>query len=121
MKDTLKNELLNHVISTIEDQAIDTLDDLHFKAFNEDYYIIGYYQAEQWLKQHDINPFEAIADVIEWENAAFGEVTLNPEDINAEKIVNLYVIIKGEELLSEYDLDQDVSELLKNLEGDLNE
>ena len=69
----------------------------------------------------DINPFEAIADVIEWENAAFGEVTLNPEDINAEKIVNLYVIIKGEELLSEYDLDQDVSELLKNLEGDLNE
>ena len=26
-------------------------EDLHHKVFNEDYYIIGYYQAEQWLIQ----------------------------------------------------------------------
>ena len=121
MKNTLKNELLSHIIDTIKDQDITDLDELHYHAFNEDHYIIGYYNAEQWLKHHEISPFEAIADVVEWQNAAFGEVTLEPEDINAEKIVNLYVYIKGEELLSEYDLDQDVSELLKNLEGDLNE
>ena len=115
MKDTIKQELLSHVIDTINDQELTEFDELNFHAFNEDHYIIGYYNAEQWLKHHEISPFEAIADVVEWQNAAFGEVTLEPEDINAEKIVNLYVYIKGEELLSEYDLDQDVSELLKNL------
>lgn len=119
MNTELKNELIHHVINTINDNDLDTFEDLHFHAFNEDYYIIGYYQAEQWLKQHDISPFEAIVDVIEWEDQVFGESHLKPEDINAEKIVNLYVYIKGEELLSEFDLVQDVSDLLKDLEGDL--
>jgi hypothetical protein len=119
MNTSLRNELLNHVIDTIKDQDITDLDELHYHAFNEDYYIIGYYQAEQWLKRHDISPFEAIVDVIEWEDQVFGESHLKPEDINAEKIVNLYVYIKGEELLSEFDLVQDVSDLLKDLEGDL--
>ena len=119
MNNTLKNELLSHVIDTIKDQDITDLDELHYHAFNENYYIIDYYQAEQWLKRHEISPFEAIANVVEWENAHFGEVTLEIEDINARYIVNKYVEIVSEELLSEYDLDQDVSDLLKDLEGDL--
>ena len=121
MKGSIKQELLSHVINTINDNDLDTFEELHFHAFNEDYYIIGYYQAEQWLKQHDISPFKAIAEVIEWEDQVFGESHLKPEDINAEKIVNLYVYAIGEELLSDYDLDQDVSGLLKDLEDDLHE
>ncbi len=112
---SIEQELLAHAIETIKNLQIERTEDLHFYAFNEDYYIIGYYQAEQWLEKHGVTAFEAIADVIEWEQVSFGEVQLNSEDINAEKIVNLYVYIKGEELLNEFDLDQDIDDLLTDL------
>ena len=117
---TVNQELLSHIIDTIEDQDLTDFDDLHFHAFNEDYYIIGYFQAEQWLKKHDISPFEAIADIIEWEQFTIGESMLKPEDINAEKIANLYVYIKGEELLSDFDLEQTQSDLINDLKESLN-
>ena len=105
MERTIEQELLAHINNLINDGVLtdENVDDWHHHAFNEDYYIIGYYKAEQWLKKHDISPFEAIADVIEWEKNVFGETQLKAEDINAEKIVNLYVYIKGEEVFSEAD------------------
>lgn len=112
----LKNELLDHIINTISDQELTDFEELHYHAFNEDYYIIGYYQASEWLKKHDIGEFEAIADIIEWERDNFGEVTLKSEDINSEKIVNMYVYFKGEELLSEFDLEQSPKLLLEELQ-----
>ena len=117
MQQSIREELKQHVINTIKEQDLDSFGELHFHAFNEDYYIIGYYQAEQWLKQHDISSFEAIADVVQWEREMLGEVSLDCEDINSEKIVNLYVYVLGEELLSEYDLEQDQADLLNDLEG----
>jgi len=121
MQNSLKNELLSHVIQTIKDQELEDFDELHYHAFNEDYYIIGYYQADQWLKNHDISAWEAIADVIQWEQDTLGEVSLKPEDINSEKVVNLYVYVKGEELLADFDLDQDMDSLLADLEAALEE
>lgn len=115
MNQSIKTELLQHVINTINDQDISDFEDLHFHAFNEDYYIIGYYQAEQWLKAHDVSAFEAIGAVIDWERDTLGEVSINADDMNAEHIVNLYVYVLGEELLSEFDLDQDKDELLNDL------
>jgi len=115
MNNTLKTELLEHIINTIKDQQLTDFEELHFHAFNEDYYIIGYYNAEQWLKQHDISAFEAISAVMEWEQNAFGELTLKPEDINSETIVNKYVYTFGENLLAEFDLDQDQESLLFDL------
>ena len=115
MNNTLRIELLEHIINTIKDCDITNFEELHHEAFNTDYYIIGYYNAEQWLKQHDISAFEAIADIIEWERDNFGEVTLKSEDINAESIVNKYVYTLGENLLAEFDLDQDQDSLLDNL------
>lgn len=115
----MKNELIQHVINTIKDQQLEDFEDLHFHAFNEDYYIIGYYQAEQWLVSHDISTFDAIADIMEWEQNNLGEITLNHEDINAEKIVNLYVYMKGEEILQEFDLNQDAESLIFDLQAAL--
>ena len=115
MENTLRIELLEHVINTIKDLDLTEFDELHHEAFNTDYYIIGYYNAEQWLKQHDISAFEAIGDVIEWERDNFGEVFLRSEDINAETIVNKYVYLLGENLLAEFDLDQDQKSLLDGL------
>ena len=111
----MNNELIQHIIDTIIDQDLETFEDLHFHAFNEDYYIIGYYEANEWLKSHNIDAFDAIAYVIEQEQQEFGEITLKPEDINAERIVNLYVYYQGQELLSEFNLDQSREDLLTDL------
>ena len=60
MENTIRKELISHVIGRINDLDLQDFDELHFHAFNEDYYIIGYYNAEQWLKEHDVSEFEAI-------------------------------------------------------------
>ena len=130
MNDLLRNELISHLITTINDQSNEdqsTFNELHHHAFNEDYYIIGYYNAEQWLKKHDVSAFEVIEKVIEWENDVLGECTLKSEDINSEKIVNLYVYIKGEELINDLfsnfdDIDSiEISVLLETLTAELEE
>lgn len=89
-------ELIHHLIDTIRDQNPD-FDELHNVAFNQDYYVIGHYNAEQWLLQHKISPFEAMETIIEWESDNFGEVTMAP---NAECVVNLFVYIKGAEIIN---------------------
>lgn len=124
MKHSIEQELITHVIDHLNDVYIccdnDDLDELHHTAFNEDYYIIGYYNAEQWLKKHDVSVFDAISAVIDWERSTLGEVSLSADDINAERIVNLYVYILGEELLSEYDLDElTAQELAEELQAEL--
>lgn len=119
MKHSIKQELLQHVIEHLNDVYIycdnNDLEDLHHTAFNEDYYIIGYYNAEQWLLKHDVSAFDAINCVIDWERSTLGEVILSADDINAERIVNMYVYVLGEELLSEYDLDNLTAQELKDL------
>lgn len=119
MEHSLRTELTEHLIATIQDADLHDFEELHFHAFNEDYYIVGYYQGEQWLAKHDISPFDAIAEIIEWETDTLGEVTLNASDINGEKIANLYVYLKGEELLQEFDLDQDQESLIYDLKSSL--
>ena len=49
MKTSVKTELAQHLIDRINDGILtnDNYDDWHFYAFNEDYYIIGYYQASE--------------------------------------------------------------------------
>lgn len=106
MKHSIKAELEAHVQDLINDGVLteDNKEDWHHIAFNEDYYIIGYYDAEQWLKKHDVSVFEAIETIIEWERDVFGEVALKSEDMNAEKIVNLYVYVISEQLV--YDMQE---------------
>jgi len=71
--------------------------DLHNELFNTDYFIIGYYAAEQWLIKN-IGIFNAIDEIKEYEQSTFGEVTTDLS--SSEKVVNMYVYIKGEEILS---------------------
>ena len=112
----LKLELLNHLIDHVN-QCDDDHDfsELHHEAFNEDYYIIGYYQASEWLKEHDIDAFSAIDEVQDYEKSNFGE-TLT--DINSEAIVNMLTYILGEQIISDLDIDLDTcnkNELLQAL------
>jgi hypothetical protein len=92
---TIKTELKNHIEKNIKNY--DCNDEyLHFHLFNEDYYIIGYYQCGQWLKKHNISVFEGIEFVQEYERENFG--TVKTYD-NAESLVNMIVYIVGEELI----------------------
>ena len=74
----------------------------HFNMFNEDYYIIGYYQAEQWLKEHNLSVFESINICREYEEEHFGESTTKFD--NAEKLVNHLAYWYGQDLCNELEI-----------------
>ena len=95
---SIKIELTEHIeeyINSNDTKGID-LGDLHNSIFNEDYYIIGYYNAEQWLKRHNIGIFEGIKFCQEYEEQNFGEFR---QYDNAEQLVNMITYIIGEELI----------------------
>jgi len=99
------NKILDHAIDTIDDIK-DHADvygaDLHNELFNTDYFIIGRYEADKWLKDNvDGGVYDAIYDIKEYEENNFGEVTTDFSE--PERVTNMYVYIKGEELLNESD------------------
>ena len=101
MKESVINELKAHLEDLKADRVLtdDNRDDWHNVAFNQDYYIIGYYEADQWLKAHNISPWEAIEYVTEQMELQFGEGAIKPEQFNAEYIVNMLVYFTGLEIL----------------------
>lgn len=115
MNHSIREELCEHLIDCINDGVLtnDNVDEWHHHAFNANYYIIGYYNAEQWLKYHDVSAFEATGECIDYERETFGEVHKTYDD--AETTVNMYVYIKGEELLAELSADN-VDCLLEDLQ-----
>jgi hypothetical protein len=118
----LKAELLNHIINYVNECDDDhEFTELHNECFNEDYYIIGYYQASEWLEKHDIDAFAAIDYVIDYEKSNFGETNTK---INSEAIVNMLAYILGEEVISDLDIDLDSctkAELLEVLNAEAEE
>ena len=106
MQTSIENELKHHVLDKFEDGVLDNdnRDEWHHLAFNSDYYIIGRHQAKEWLKEHDIDAFEAIAEVVEYEKDHFGEITTDISE--PERVVNMLTYIYGEEII--YGLDDDL-------------
>ena len=105
MKNYKQAEIQDHfdtwLEETIEHQGQewinDNIDDLHHYAFNEDYYIIGTYQAKQWLGDH---VFDVIETIKEYEQDNFGQVST---DLSCpERIVNMYAYIVGEQIVYDY-------------------
>src|SRR5210317_2034869 len=94
MKDYFKyNEIKDYFDTFIADnsealQESDFRDDLHYHAFNTDYYIIGTYQATQWLEDQT---FKVINIIKEYEQSNFGEVLTDLSE--PEKVVNMYAYI----------------------------
>ena len=111
MKQSIKTELENYLLDLINDGVLTdkNIQDWHFHAFNEDYYIIGYYNASQWLKKHNIDAFEAISICQEYEKENFGECYKIYD--NSEETVNMLAYIYGEELI--YSIDANNIEELK--------
>jgi hypothetical protein len=93
-----KDEIRQQAIEALEDLKGSSIDgaDLHHEIFNTDYYIIGTYDAKQWLGSH---AFDVIETIREYEQDNFGQVSTDFSD--PEKVVNMYVYIVGEEVLQE--------------------
>ena len=117
MKNTIIRELASHILDKINDGIIDNnnRDEWHYYCFNEDYYIIGYYQSSQWLKHHNIGEFEAAGICQEYEKDNFGEISGIYD--NSEKVVNMLAYIYGEELIFSIDAStiEELKEELENL------
>ena len=99
--DYKREEIKEYFDDFINDQGSEWIeenkDDLHYHAFNTDYYIIGTYQAKQWLGD---KVFDVIEHIREYEDWHFGEVSTDFSD--SEKVVNMYAYIIGEEIVFEY-------------------
>lgn len=99
MKDEATKQVIQHGIDSISDYKGQDIDasDLHFHLYNEDYFIIGYYNAEQFLNKY--GTFAAIGKVKEYEENSVGEVVTDFSD--SEKVANMFSYIIGEEALHE--------------------
>lgn len=114
MKKSIKTELANHIIDRIKDGILTNYnkEEWHFYSFNEDYYIIGYYESSEWLKKHGIGEFEAAGICQQYEIDHFGESKVYD---NSESVVNMLAYIYGEELLNEFYELEKVKKLKKAL------
>lgn len=101
MKDSIRDEFKQRAIDYVNDGILteENKDEWHFYLFNEDYYIIGYRRAENWLTLHDISPFEAIGIVKDYQEENFGETDLDYS--SSESVVNMLAYILGEEWMQE--------------------
>ena len=93
----LKQDVKDYIIQQLNDDVgLDQhISDLHHYLLNEDYFIIGYYQAEQWLKKDSI--FNAIETIKEYEESNFGKVSTDLS--SSESVANMLAYILGEEIL----------------------
>tara|TARA_R110002012_G_scaffold52944_1_gene136038 strand:+ start:538 stop:846 length:309 start_codon:yes stop_codon:yes gene_type:complete len=96
MKDSIKKELIEYI------NDFNKEDRNHYTLFNEGYYIIGYNNGEEWLKEHSINTFEGINICNNYEIENFGEIQTTFKD--SEKLVNHLVYWFGQDLCNELDL-----------------
>jgi hypothetical protein len=93
-------KIIYHAVAGVDDmldnETIIEGFDLHNRLFNEDYFIIGRYEAEMFLQ--DIGGvFNAIDEVMEYENTHYGCVNTNLA--SAEDVANMMAYIRGEHFL----------------------
>ena len=95
--DQLKQDVKNYIIDQLNDDVglNHHICDLHHYLLNQDYFIIGYYKAEEWLKKDSI--FNAIETIKDYEQSSFGEVSTDLS--SSENVANMLAYILGEEIL----------------------
>lgn len=95
--DEIKQYFDDYIKDQDNDWIDENLDDLHYHAFNTDYFIIGNYQATKWLGDEVFNVINFIKD---YEIDNFGEV--NTDFSSPESVVNMYAYIIGESIVNDY-------------------
>ncbi len=112
-----QQELKSLIIDAVNDNRLNDkpVSEIHNEVFNTDYFIIGRYDAEQWLINNG-GIFNAIETIKDYEQDNFGEV--NTDLSEPERVCNMYVYILGEEVLNSLNViqnhwNEDLNEELK--------
>lgn len=95
-----EQSIINHALHGLENISLNSVYgcDLHHYLFNQDYFIVGYYEAEQWINEMG-GAFQVIREIQDYENFNFGQVST---DLScSEKVANMYAYILGEQLLND--------------------
>ena len=95
-----QQELISTIIDAINNNRLEDkpVNEIHNEVFNTNYFIIGRYEAEQWLINNG-GIFNAIETIKEYEQDNFGLVSTDFSE--AERVCNMYVYILGEEIINE--------------------
>lgn len=93
----IKQEVIKNILIDIDNYKGSDLESLFFDLFNSDYYIIGTYQAKEWLTEKDV--FNCIEIVTEWEKDVFGEI--QSDLYNPEKLASLVVYSVADNLMND--------------------
>ena len=84
-----------HAIEKLQEHDLSnvTYDDFeaHHKCFNEDYYIIYHSVAKDWLEKYHLDVLDAINYIMEVEKDYLGENQAYMENLNYERVVNLFM------------------------------
>jgi hypothetical protein len=99
-----EQRLTSYIIDNIDSYIGTKLEDLHHQLFNTDYYVIGYYQAEQELLTYG-SVFEAIGDVQKYERKYYGVVFTDLS--SSESVCNMLAYIVGEQVINNLDIELD--------------
>ena len=112
----LKQDVKDYLVQQLQDDVgLDNdINDLHHFLINEDYFIIGYYQARKWLEKESV--FEAIEKIKDYEESNFGEVTTDFSD--EEKTANMLAYVLADEILNENNTYQLFSRMSGNFDED---
>jgi hypothetical protein len=99
-KTTFNQEVIEHAISKLKCINPDSIYgcDLHNELFNSDYFIIGYYNANEFINEMG-GAWESIHKIKNYEKDVFGEVYTDLS--NCEKVANMLAYIEGELILLE--------------------
>lgn len=100
MKPSLLDEIAEDTVGKLEEGIGKGVYgcDLHHELWNTDYYIIGTYKAERFIKQH-MSVFDAINEIQEYEKENFGETDTDVS--SPEKVANMLAYIYGYEVLGQ--------------------
>lgn len=93
----LENDIRKYVVENISNLVGTPMGDIHHYLFNQDYWVVGYYQAEQEILKH-CSIFQAIGIVKDYEMDHFGEVYTDLS--SSERVCNMLVYILGDECLN---------------------
>ena len=124
MTTTIETSIIQHAIDRLEDGLLENKysSDLHHYLFNEDYFIIYYSKAEQWLKDNNLSIWEVMSYCNQQENDNFGEIQTSFD--NSETLVNHYAYWKGQELLNSLEVElsdrlteDDIKNLISEMES----
>ena len=93
----LENDIRKYVVENISNLVGTPMGDIHHYLFNQDYWVVGYYQAEQEILKH-CSIFQAIGIVKDYEMDHFGEVYTDLS--SSERVCYMLVYILGDECLN---------------------